>query len=263
MKNAERITIISDKNEVELNVRTILYVLMHGNIASIHRSSAGTLETRMTLAQLEEMLGENFIKVKRNCLVSVFAIHNITDRINLCNGEELEYAQRNRQEILHRFHARQKSIISSFSGEDVPKTKKEYWEYYRVFDHMPFAFTDIEMVFDEKFRAVDWMFCYGNHALEELEKMPLEKMIGSTFSTLFPNMDVKWLRTYERATLFEEMLNIVDYSSEIHTNLNIICFPTFKGHCGCILLDIDKLKFFRRTNDTEKAISAFIGKLLD
>lgn len=263
MKNAKKITIISDKKEMHLNVRTILYVLMHGNIASIHRSSAGTLETRMTLAELEEMLGDNFIKVKRNCLVSVFAIHNITDKINLCNGEELEYAQRNRQEILDKFHAVQKSIVGSFFDGDVPKTKEEYQEYYRVFDHMPFAFTDIEMVFDEKFRAVDWVFRYGNHALEKLEKLPLEEMIGNSFSTLFPNMDEKWLRTYERATLFEEMLNIVDYSPEIHTNLEIICFPTFKGHCGCILMNVDKLKFFRTTNDTEKAISAFIGKLLN
>lgn len=262
MKNAERIKIISDKTEVEINVRTIMYVLMHGNMASIHCSSAGVLDTRMTLAELEGMLGEDFIKVKRNCLVSVFAIHNITDKINLCNGEALDYALRNKQEILNRFQQKQKSIISSFSEENVPKTDQEYREYYRVFDNMPFAFTDIEMVFDEKFRALDWVFRYGNHALEVLEKIPLEDMIGNSFGTLFPNMDAKWLRTYERATLFEEMLNMVDYSPEIDTNLEIICFPTFKGHCGCILLDVDKLKFFRTTDDTEKAIAAFVGKLL-
>lgn len=262
MKNAEKITINAGKNEYVINVRTILYVLMHGNIAQIHRSSAETLESRITLAELEAMLGPDFIKVKRNCLVSVFAIHNITDKINLCNGEALDYAHRNRHDILNEFQAKQKRIIRSFSADDVPATPDEYREYYKVFEHMPFAFTDIEMVFDEKFRALDWVFRYGNHALAEIEKLPLEEMIGKSFGTIFPNMDAKWLRTYERATLFEEMLNIVDYSPEIDTNLEIICFPTFKGHCGCILLDVDKLRFFRTTNDTEKAVSAFIGKLL-
>lgn len=262
MKDAERITIIADKKEIEINVRTILYVLMHGNMASIHCSFGVVYETRMTLAELEKMVGDNFIKVKRNCIVSVFAIHNITEKINLCNGEELEFARRNRGEILEEFQAKQEKIIHSFANGDMPKTEEEYKEYYRVFDNMPFAFADIEMVFDEKFRAVDWVFRYGNHALEILEKIPLDKMIGSTFATIFPNMDAKWLRTYERATLFEEMLNLVDYSPEIDTNLNIICFPTFKGHCGCILLDVEKMKFYRQKNDTERAISMLINRML-
>ena len=30
---------------------------------------------------------------------------------------------------------------------------------------MPFAFADIEMMFDETLRAADWIFKYGNSAL--------------------------------------------------------------------------------------------------
>ena len=41
---------------------------------------------------------------------------------------------------------------------------------------MPFAFTDIEMVFNEDRHAVDWIFRYGNEALAELEKLPLEQL---------------------------------------------------------------------------------------
>lgn len=262
MKNAERITIISDKKEVKLNIRTILYVLMNGNMAYIHCSTTKIWETRMTLNELERMLGDDFIKVKRNCLVSVFAIHNVTDRINLCNGESLEYAQRNRSQLIDELQRKQKVIVQSFYDEHVPKTSEEYQEYYRLFDSMPFAFADIEMVFDERLHAVDWVFRYGNHGLSEIEKMPLEKIIGCSFCELFPNMDAKWLRAYERATLFEEMLNIVDYSPEIDTDLLVICFPTFKGHCGCILFDVEKLNFFRNTSDTEKAVAAFVRKML-
>ncbi len=262
MKNAKTIRIISEKTEIELNVRTILYVQMHGNIASIHSTSAGVKEARMTLLELEGLLGDRFIKVKRNCLVSVFAIHSITDTINLCNGEALGYARRNQAEILREFQTKQREIIQGFARSETPKTDAEYGEHYRVFDQMPFAFTDIEMVFDERLRAVDWVFRYGNPALVEIEKMPLSAMIGQAFGTLFPNMDAKWLRTYEQAALFEETLNIVDYSPEIDTNLNIICFPTFPGHCGCILFDVDKLHFFRKTDETDRALAAFVGKLL-
>ena len=41
-------------------------------------------------------------------------------------------------------------------------------------------------------------------------------------------MDSKWLQSYERATLYGETLEIMDYSPEIDTNLKIICFPTFQ-----------------------------------
>ena len=87
-----------------------------------------------------------------------------------------------------------------------------------IFD-IPFAFADIEMVFDGECRAIDWVFRYGNPALAQLEKMPLEKLIGNSFGNLFPNMDTKWLRSYERATLFGETLQIIDHSPDIDAYL--------------------------------------------
>lgn len=74
-------------------------------------------------------------------------------------------------------------------------------------------------------------------ALAELEKLPLEQLIDHSFGSIFPNMDAKWLRVYERAALYGETLEIADHSPEIDTDLRIICFPTFKGHCGCMLFD--------------------------
>ena len=70
------------------------------------------------------------------------------------------------------------------------------------------------MVFNEEKKAVDWIFRYGNEALATLEKLPLDKMIGNSFSSLFSNMDAKWLHVYERATLYGETLEIMDYSPE-------------------------------------------------
>ena len=109
------------------------------------------------------------------------------------------------------------------AGEDIPQTEEEYREYYRGFEHMPFAFADIEMVFDDSYRAVEWIFRYGNPALAKLEKLPLHVLIGSAFGDLFYNMDSKWLESYERAALYVETLEVLDYSPEIDTNLKVIC----------------------------------------
>ena len=261
MQEAGTITIISNKQEVVLNISQILYVQMKGNFAFIHISCELVYQTRITLVELEKTLGDNFIKVKRGCLVSVLAIHSVTDKINLCNGESLDYVVRNKKEILAKLHAKQQDMIHSFNEDGIPATADQYHAHYRLFDTIPFAFADIEMVFDGECRAIDWVFRYGNPALAQLEKMPLEKLIGNSFGSLFPNMDAKWLRSYERATLFGETLQIIDYSPEIDAYLEVICFPTFKGHCGCILFDISQIKFFRKTTDTEKALAIYFEKL--
>ena len=263
LQKAKCITIISNNKKVVLNVNTILYVLMMRNTADIHVSGGTVYKTRMTFREIEEKLGDGFIKIHRGGIVSAMAIHDITDKINLSNGESLIYTQRMKNQIIEQFHAKQKFIISSFSHAGIPVTDEEYRRHYSSFENLPFAFTDIEMIFNEKRHAVDWIFRYGNPALAKLEKMPLERLIGSSFGSLFSNMDSKWLRSYERATLYGETLEIIDYSPEIDTYLKVICFPTFKGHCGCILFNISEIKFTKNSGDAEKALMLYFGKLPD
>ena len=263
MQENKYITIISNRRRTVLGISTILYVLMIGNNAEIHVSGGKIYETRMPLSTLSKMLGDGFIKIHRGCLVSVMAIYDITDSINLNNGESLAYTIRKKNEIIDRFHEMRKSMINRFGGDDIPCTEEEYCRYYASFDNLPFAFTDIEMIFNEERHAVDWIFRYGNSALAKLEKLPLDQLIGSSFGSLFFNMDSKWLKSYERAALYGEMLEIIDYSPEIDTYLKVICFPTFKGHCGCILFNISEIEFTRNSSDAEKALMLYLGKLLE
>ena len=263
LQKAKCITIISNNKKVVLNVSTILYVLMMRNTADIHVSGGTVYKTRMTFREIEEKLGDGFIKIHRGGIVSAMAIHDITDKINLSNGESLIYTLRKKNQIIEQFHEKQKLIINSFSHAGIPETEEEYRSHYSSFENLPFAFTDIEMIFDEKRHAVAWIFRYGNPALAKLEKLPLEQLIGSSFGSLFSNMDSKWLRSYERATLYGETLEIIDYSPEIDTYLKVICFPTFKGHCGCILFNISDIKFTKNSSDAEKALMLYFGKLPD
>ncbi|MGN0449542.1 MAG: LytR/AlgR family response regulator transcription factor [Ruminococcus sp.] len=263
MQESKHITVISNGRKIVLSVSTILYVLMINKIVEIHISGGKIYQTRMSLSELEEKLGDGFIKVHRGCLVSVTAIHDISDNINLNNGESLMYTIRKKNQIIEQFRSKQKSIISSFKKDGIPTTEEEYRKHYSSFENFPFAFTDIEMIFNEESHAVDWIFRYGNPALAKLEKLSLKQLIGNSFGSLFSNMDSKWLRSYERATLYGEMLEIIDYSPEIDTYLKVICFPTFKGHCGCILFDISQIKFTKNSNDAEKALMLYFGKLPD
>lgn len=262
MQNIRTIKMISNRKDVVLNISTILYVLTNGKKVEIHVSGGSVYEIRMSLHILEEQLGEEFIKVHRGCLVSARAIYDITDTVNLSNGEQLLYTIRKKKVIIEELHQKQKKMIHSFRTDEVPITIEDYRKYYSCFEKLPIAFTDIEMVFNEENHAVDWIFRYANEPLAKLEKLPLEQLIDSSFGSLFANMDSKWLRCYEQAVLYREVQELVDYSPEIDTYLKVICFPTFKGHCGCMLFDISKLKFSTNSTDAEKAWKLYIKKIL-
>lgn len=262
MAQGKTITIISGKHEITIAIKDILYVRMAGNMASFHVCDDKVYETRMKMGEIERILGDDFVRTHRSYLVDPMAIHSIDKDILLVNGDRVKYVEHRKDEILNRLAQKRSALMRRMSAGSESKTEQDYHKHYKCFDTLPFAFTDIEMVFDEKNQVVDWIFCYGNPALAELEKLPLEQIIGSHFGQLFANMDPKWLTSYERAAIYGEMLQFVDYSPEIDTNLNIICFPTFPGHCGCILFDISKVRSARVSSAYEKALMEYVGNLL-
>lgn len=257
------ISFISERKHYEIPSSDILYVYMKKQDAYVHLSSGEVLKTRMTFAEFQETLGDDFIRIHRGCLVAAKAMYSVGDLISLSNGDSLEYSAQHREEILEKFRRKQRSIIDALADNDNPKDNEEYHRHYQCFDSLPVAFTDIEMIFDEQSQAADWIFRYGNEALAQVENCPLELMIGNTFSSIFPNMDSKWLRSYEHAVLYGETLEVIDYSPEIDKFLRIICFPTFKGHCGCLLFDISQTRFSGEKTAGEKAALMLLKKMIE
>lgn len=105
----------------------------------------------------------------------------------------------------------------------------------------------------------------GGHVYETRMSLQAleEQLTGSSFGSLFSNMDSKWLRCYEQSALYGEVQELMDYSPEIDTYLKVICFPTFKGHCGCFLFDLSKLKFNKSSNDVEKTLAMYLSRIWD
>lgn len=73
-------------------------------------------------------------------------------------------------------------------------------------------------------------------------------------------MDNKWLQCYQRSTLYGEVLEMMEYSPEIDTNIKIISFPTFKGHCGCFLFNISDIEFVELGKETSNLIAHYFRK---
>ncbi|MGN1338674.1 MAG: LytTR family DNA-binding domain-containing protein [Oscillospiraceae bacterium] len=253
------ISIIANRKHVTIGASTILYIIMNKKNIEVHVTGGEKYSARIALDELEKELGDGFIRVSRSCLVATMAIHDVQKMIELVNGEQLKYPPRNKRKIIEQLSQKRKMMIGGFLTEGMPRTLEEFHRHYISFDFMPFAFTDIEMVLNDKSHAVDWIFRYGNPALAKLENLPLEYIVGKSFKRLFSNMDTKWLRSYERAALYGETLEIIDYSPEIDKYLKIICFPTFKGHCVCILFDISQIEYTQSSTEAEKALLLYFG----
>lgn len=253
------ITISYKRKKIEINIEKIVYILMKKQNAEIHVYGGRVYTARITCEVLKGQLGENFLEVRRGCLVTAMAISSITDKVLLITGEELDYTARKKKQILSELQDKRRTIISGFPDESIPVTAEEYRQYYSGFAHMPFGFADIEMVFSEEHVAVDWIFRYGNDALAEIERTPLEKLIGCSFGTLFENMEPKWLQSYERSALYGEILEIIDYSPEVDRYLKIICFPTFRGHCGCILFDVHAIQYSQANLSMDNLLRFLLG----
>lgn len=238
------ISVHSKRKDHLVEIDRILYVLMKRNDAEVHVYGGSVYVTRRAYSEFVKELGEDFMEIRRGCLVSVIAIQDITKQgVELINGDILKYTARRKREIISVMLEKKEKIISGFSDESAKMTFEDYRRHYISFEALPIAFTDIELVFNEKNKAVDWIFRYGNEALAKLEKLPLEKLMGSSFGSLFSNMDIKWLTNYKRSAIYGELLEMVEYSPEIDTYLKIISFPTFNGHCGCLLFDINEIEF--------------------
>ena len=183
MHTQKSITIVSNRRKRTLSVNHILYIHMRRKHADVHMDNGEVIETRTTYKEFCDMLGDAFIEVRRGNLVSVIAIHDVTDMVNLNNGMAVEYTINRKEEIENRLYQRQRNIIMNFSTEGIPGSFEEYREYYKSYENMPFAFTDIEMIFDDDCRAVDWVFRYGKY--KETENYIL-RIRGCCFLRLLP-----------------------------------------------------------------------------
>lgn len=263
MPEPKLITITVNYRRVTLDTRMVQYVFVDHNIAEFHLSTGVRYRTRLPIKTLEPMLGDEFVRTHRNYLVAVRAIHEISDRVYLNNGESFVFAQRRKKELTDELRQRRQRLLERLSAMSGTHTESEYHARFQSFDDLPIAFCDIEMVLDKEQNAVDWIFRYGNEALAKLEKTTLNDLIGRSFSSVFPNMDEKWLKSYERAALYGQTLEIIDHSPEIDTDLDIICFPTIKGHCGCILLNVDEMLYADNQGDRQNARLRYLAKFLN
>lgn len=209
MSKEKYLEFLSNRKEYVLSIDSIAYVLANSNKTKIITHAGDVYETRRTLHEIEALLGDGFIKVRRNCSVALTAIASVTDHIHLKNGETLKYTTRQKVRILEELRAK-------LEAPELPE-QAELKKHYAVFDHMPLAFADIEVLKKPNVKETHFAFCYKNQKYDEVDER-------CTYS--------EWVKACEEVASGVREQALV----ELESHRKALLFPTFKGHCGCVLL---------------------------
>ena len=135
----EFITVTFNRTKIAIRCSDILYVIMSDDYCRIHMFDGNVYCCRMTLKELKKQLNEEFMEVKRGCMVAVSAISDIGDRILLSNGEKICYTKRKKKVLREELQKNQELIIAKISKKKLPLTAEEYRKYYKICDALPFA----------------------------------------------------------------------------------------------------------------------------
>lgn len=118
----EFITVTFNRTKIAIRCADILYVIMSDDHCRIHMFDGNVYRCRMTLKELKKQLNEEFIEVKRGCMVAVSAISDIGDRILLSNGEKICYTKRKKRVLREELQKNQELIIAKISKKKLPLT---------------------------------------------------------------------------------------------------------------------------------------------
>lgn len=118
----EFITVTFNRTKIAIRCADILYVIMSDDHCRIHMFDGNIYRCRMTLKELKKQLNEEFIEVKRGCMVAVSAISDIGDRILLSNGEKICYTKRKKRVLREELQKNQELIIAKISKKKLPLT---------------------------------------------------------------------------------------------------------------------------------------------
>jgi DNA-binding LytR/AlgR family response regulator len=102
-ESAGRITFLSDRHNVTLSVKDILYVESNDTITMIVTRDGARYRNKTPISQWENLLGIEFVRIHRSFLVSRLHISKTdSDTLTLTDGQTLPISRKYRDQIVEK-----------------------------------------------------------------------------------------------------------------------------------------------------------------
>ena len=123
-------------------------------------------------------------------------------------------------------------------------TIEENEEKYRsLFENIQEGVALHKLLFDEKGEAVDFIWLDVNPTYEKLTGLKKEQIIGKSGFEVIPNLERKWIETYEEVTKRGDPKIIIDHSDYLDKYWEVKAFRTAPSHFAVAMTDItEKIK---------------------
>lgn len=114
-------------------------------------------------------------------------------------------------------------------------------DYETCFNNSPLAFYVIKVIKDNKDNFKEFVFCYGNEALANLDGIKVTDIVGKHSHDIPTRVDKKYLDIYGNIAFNGGHETIVEYSKEIDKYISIECYQIEEGYCACLLENVSDM----------------------
>lgn len=116
-------------------------------------------------------------------------------------------------------------------------------EKYRfLFESMSQSFLLGKIIYDNKFKPVDFIYLEVNKAWQDTMGFPKSKIIGKRAYEIFPNLDPNWLKIFGDITIKSKPIVFEQFGSITGKWFNILAYPQKNDCFAAILEDVTQQK---------------------
>ena len=139
---------------------------------------------------------------------------------------------------------------------------REGEERYRsLFDSIEAGFCIIEMVFDERHRAIDYRFVETNPAF--VRQTGLVDAVGRTVRSLTPDHEQHWFDVYGRVALTGEAIRFENEAASLGRYYEVYAFPTGEPGDGRVAILFNDISDRRATEEELRDLTASLERRVE
>lgn len=204
----------------------VMYMTRDERKTVIHMADGSKEETFNTIKGIIEAFPSGIFEcINKGVVISSKYVDSVNDNVyTMSDGVQFKGRVRRTKE--------QKNNAQKYNSDiNYPE-----WEEYHILDKMSLPFCIIELVFDEKNKAIDYVFRYCNAEMESFVNISANEIIDRSFFDIFKNGDRKWLVSYADVAINGARREVEGYYSEMNVNLKIYCYQPKPNYCACVFV---------------------------
>ncbi len=121
--------------------------------------------------------------------------------------------------------------------------------YKKLFENLIDGYAYHEVVYDNKGKAVDYIFLEANSAFETLTGLKVSEIIGKRVTEVIPNIERFWIETYGEIATNCSSISFERYSEPLKRHYLVRAFSYEKGRFAVIFTDVTEIKALKSKNE--------------